>query len=246
MDWISLITRLPRELSSNLHKLEWICSDPFSRTFGIQGENSMKSRRNSWSIQLQSLRNRVLTRGDHDELRIFLEIRLIPSRIDQKFKNKRGEMYAFKEGIRPEIVAIGSGRGRRLKALWERVFGCGIVASILRKIYLDLPSIWSQGDPDFRRDFRHDRATIGPRSASIMMLELRRSLDDRRETNPRRSRAIISSIAARSRRDRGVLPRSSIAVRLCSNEWTIAINWSYAPRSRCRSAVRWIVRRMNG
>ena len=26
--------------------------------------------------------------GDHDELKIFLEIRLIPSRIDQKLKNK--------------------------------------------------------------------------------------------------------------------------------------------------------------
>ena len=50
----------------------------------------MKSRRNSRSIPLQLLRNRVKTRGDHDELEIFLEIRLIPSRIDQKlsFKGK--------------------------------------------------------------------------------------------------------------------------------------------------------------
>ena len=30
--------------------------------------------------------------GDHEELKTFLEIRLIPSRIDQKFKNK-GEIH---------------------------------------------------------------------------------------------------------------------------------------------------------
>ena len=62
-------------------------------------------------------------RGDHDELKIFLEIRLIPSGIDQKLKNKEREIRAFKEGIRPEIVAIGSGRGRRLKASWRRFLG---------------------------------------------------------------------------------------------------------------------------
>ena len=56
--------------------------------FEIQGENSMKSRRNSQSILLQLLRNQVYTQGDRDELEIFLEIRLIPSRIDQKLKNK--------------------------------------------------------------------------------------------------------------------------------------------------------------
>ena len=36
--------------------------------------------------------------GDHDELEIFLEIRLIPSRIDQKLKNKEGKYMLFKEG----------------------------------------------------------------------------------------------------------------------------------------------------
>ena len=36
-------------------------------------------------------------RGDHDELEIFLEIHLIPSRIDQKLKNK-GEKYMFLKG----------------------------------------------------------------------------------------------------------------------------------------------------
>ena len=36
-------------------------------------------------------------RGDHDELEIFLEICLIPSRIDQKLKNK-GRILGFFKG----------------------------------------------------------------------------------------------------------------------------------------------------
>ena len=35
-------------------------------------------------------------RGDHDELEIFLKICLIPSRIDQKLGEKKGEIHAFK------------------------------------------------------------------------------------------------------------------------------------------------------
>ena len=38
-----------------------------------------------------------LNAGDHDELEIFLEICLIPSRIDQKFKNK-GRIHGFLKG----------------------------------------------------------------------------------------------------------------------------------------------------
>ena len=124
----------------------------------------MKSRDEIVIIMLQWLRLYTLGSRGSRELKTFLETRLISSRVDQKLKNKRGEIHAFKEGIRLEIMAIGSGRGRRLKASLERVFGCGVVASIPRKIRLDLASIWSQGDPDFCRDFRHDRATIGPRS----------------------------------------------------------------------------------
>ena len=67
-------------------------------------------------------------------------------------------------------------------------------------------------------------ATITPRSgcdrASIVMLVLRRSPADRLETNPRRSRDRISSIAARSRHDRG-----SIGLR----------SWSSSTMFRCRS-----------
>ena len=109
-------------------------------------------------------------------------------------------------------MAIVSGRGRRLKASWERVFGCGVVGSIPRKIRLDLASIWAQGDPDFRCNFCPIAPRLGRDRASIMTLVLRRSLADRWETNPRRSRATISSIAARSRHNRG-----SIELRSCSS-----------------------------
>ena len=49
--------------------------------------------------------------GDHDELEIFLEIRLIPSRIDQKLKNK-GEINEFLTGklarfLRPFDAVVG-------------------------------------------------------------------------------------------------------------------------------------------
>ena len=95
--------------------------------------------------------------GDHDELKIFLEIRLIPSRIDQKLKRKKGEIHAFKEGIRPEIVAIGSGRGHCLKLSWERFLG----ARMPLQFRTGLTSISLQHEP---RSF-HDQATIGPRSS---------------------------------------------------------------------------------
>ena len=57
-------------------------------------------------------------RGDHDELEIFLEIRLIPSRIDQKVKNKEGKYMLLKGKLgpilRPFAVIMGTvfrGRG---------------------------------------------------------------------------------------------------------------------------------------
>ena len=46
-------------------------------------------------------------RGDHDELEIFLEIRLFPSRIDQKLRTKKGSTSVLKRKIGPKIVAIG-------------------------------------------------------------------------------------------------------------------------------------------
>ena len=51
--------------------------------------------------------------GDHDELEIFLEIRLIPSRIDQKLKNKEGKYMLLKGKLgpilRPFDVIVGGG-----------------------------------------------------------------------------------------------------------------------------------------
>ena len=44
-------------------------------------------------------------RGDHDELEIFLEIYLIPSQSDQKFRTKKGEYMLFKEKFGPKMVA---------------------------------------------------------------------------------------------------------------------------------------------
>ena len=73
----------------------------------------MKSRDEIVIFMLQWLRLYTLGSRGSRELKTFLETRLISSRVDQKFK----------EGIRPEIVAIGSGRGRRLKASWRRFLG---------------------------------------------------------------------------------------------------------------------------
>ena len=42
-------------------------------------------------------------RGEHDELEIFLETRLISSRVDQKLKNKEGKYMGFKEEIKPDF-----------------------------------------------------------------------------------------------------------------------------------------------
>ena len=70
-------------------------------------------------------------------------------------------------------------------------------------------------------------ATIGSRSGHdhglIMTLSRRRSPADRGETNPRRSRAGISSIAARSRRDRG-----SIGLR----SWSSSMMFRLRPMKR--------------
>ena len=46
-----------------------------------------------------------LNTGDHDELEIFFKICLIPSRIDQKLKNKGEKYMLLKRKIGPKIVA---------------------------------------------------------------------------------------------------------------------------------------------
>ena len=59
-------------------------------------------------------------RGDHDELEIFLEICLIPSRIDQNLRTKKGITSVLKRKISPEswaieavVEAVLQGRGRK-------------------------------------------------------------------------------------------------------------------------------------
>ena len=54
-------------------------------------------------------------RGDHDELEIFLEICLIPSRIDQKLKNKEGKYIFLKGELGPILRAIEAVVGAELK-----------------------------------------------------------------------------------------------------------------------------------
>ena len=75
----------------------------------------MKSRDEIVIIMLQWLRLYTLGSRGSRELKTFLETRLISSRVDQKLKNKEREIHAFKEGIRPEIVDIGTSRERRLQ-----------------------------------------------------------------------------------------------------------------------------------
>ena len=146
----------------------------------------MKSRDEIVIIMLQWMRLYTLGSRGSRELKTFLETRLISSRFDQKFKNKRGEIHAFKEGIRPEIVAIGSGRGRRLNASWERVFGCGVVASIQRKIRAN----WASNQPPRRPRFPPRSTTIVQRSgfdrAWIVLQTLQEMPSELVETNPRR------------------------------------------------------------
>ena len=92
-------------------------------------------------------------RAEHDELEIFLETRLISSRVDQKLKNKRGKYMLLKKEIRPTIVGDGVGRERRLRRR-----GSGSLVRRLSSRFLC----------NFRLNFgfkmHHDQATIAPRS----------------------------------------------------------------------------------
>ena len=86
---------------------------------------------------------------DHDELKIFLEIRLILSRIDQKSSTKKGEYMVFKEGNWPEY-------GGRLLRSWRRIDGHDQPWERLDLLMMIVGSILWQISPD--------RGAIGPRS----------------------------------------------------------------------------------
>ena len=95
-----------------------------------------------------------LNAGDHDELEIFLEIRLIPSRIDQKFRFK-GRIHGI---LKREIGPI-------LRAM-ETVVGaiCSVVEAVL--VGEDVASGLALTQPQFRFNFCFKMAaisaTIGP------------------------------------------------------------------------------------
>ena len=75
----------------------------------------MKSRDEIVIIMLQWLRLYTLGSKGSQELKTFLETRLISSRVDQKLKNKRGKYMLLKKEIRPTIVGDGASRERRLR-----------------------------------------------------------------------------------------------------------------------------------
>ena len=104
------------------------------------------------------------------------------------------------------------GRGRRLKASWERVFGCGIVASIPRKIRAN----WASNQPPKRPRFPPRLTTISARSgfdqASIVLLKLHRSSSARVGSIPRQNACDRAAITARLRRDRGSIARFFLVV----------------------------------
>ena len=108
IDRTSLLTRLPQEWGLNSRGLKRICSDSSSWTFGIQGENLMKSRDEIVIIMLQWLRFYTLGSRGSRELKTFLETRLISSRVDQKLKNKEGKYMVLKRKLGPKTWAIGA------------------------------------------------------------------------------------------------------------------------------------------
>ena len=105
---------------------------------------------------LQWLRLYTLGSRGSRELKTFLEIRLISSRIDQKFKN-RGEIHGFLKGELAQIC----GQYRRS---W------GLINGILRAVPSGdvVASIPLQFGGEFGFNFRfnqsHNRAAIGHRS----------------------------------------------------------------------------------
>ena len=81
----------------------------------------MKSRDEIVIIMLQWMSLYTLGRRGSRELKTFLEICLISSRIDQKLKNKGRNTSVFKEKISPKIVADWCGRRSGLMASWGRI-----------------------------------------------------------------------------------------------------------------------------
>ena len=75
----------------------------------------MKSRDEIVIIMLQWMRLYTLGSRGSRELKTFLEIRLISSRIDQKLKNKGGKYMLLKEKLGPILRAIEAVMGAVLQ-----------------------------------------------------------------------------------------------------------------------------------
>ena len=130
-------------------------------------------------------------RGEHDELEIFLETRLISSRVDQKLRTKKGEYMPFKEEIGLEIVGDGAGCEGGFQVSWKRFPLHGFEASNPRGMSLNFTS----KRPRFSARSDDDRATI-------VVLVARRSASDRLEVIPPLKLPDRGSIAPRSQFDR--------------------------------------------
>ena len=162
----------------------------------------MKSRDEIVIIMLQWMRLYTLGSTGSRELKTFLKIRLISSRIDEKLKNKEGKYMLLKGKFGPilrpfdaivEAVLLGRGGDSLGQCRGSRI--CGQFASI-----------FASKRPRFLPRSGHDRATIGSRSGHdrglIVTLGLRRLPSDPVEAIPRRKLPDRGSIAPRSRFDR--------------------------------------------
>ena len=140
----------------NSRGLKQICSDSSSWTFGIQGENSMKSRDEIVIIMLQWLRLYTLGSRGSRELKTFLETRLISSRVDQKLKNKEGVHGFLKREIGPNSWVV--------EAIVER--NPCVVVAVLRPEGVASGLAWNQSQFRFGVESRKllDRGSIAPRS----------------------------------------------------------------------------------
>ena len=220
IDRTSLLTRLPQEWGLNSRGLKRICSNSSSWTFGIQGENSMKSRDEIVIIMLQWLRLYTLGSRGSRELKTFLETLLISSRVDQKLKNKEGKYMVLKRKLGPKMWAIEAVVG----VVWRRRGNESLGAASWLQFHEKSARIGLQISLQEGHDFRHDRprsrrdrALIGRRSCSRRSRKCRKIATKRiRDESCKiavQSRHDRGSISARSHRDHRVLPRFICAVR---------------------------------